>query len=93
MKKLYLFLCIIALSSCVGVETPIFSDNCKNEAIKGDPFFKPFIVHKIERFDENNSRYTSDNHNALILEGFSKMPSFIAKNGLFVIGDTVKICK
>ena len=91
MKKLYLLLCLIILASCTGVETPVFSNDLyiKNKNLN----VRPFVVHNIERVDENNCRYTSNNENEFFAEAFSRKPSFIAKTGLFVIGDTVKVGK
>ena len=91
MKKIYLFLCIIFLASCSGVETSVFSNNATEH--KSYYCYRPFVVHKMERFDEYNSRYTTNNVNNFFSESLSGNPSFIAKNGLFIIGDTVIVNK
>ena len=92
MKKILIVFCAILFASCTGVETSIFTDdNIKNNITKDVDH--QFIVGEIQRTDDNNCKYIDRKTNDWFSECFSNKASFVAKKGLFQIGDTVTVCK
>lgn len=85
MKKILIVFCVIVFTSCMGVETPVFTDNVSN--------LRPFVVNNIRAIDEKNCVYITNKWNFAFDEVFSTKASFVAKKGLFQIGDTVTVCK
>lgn len=83
--------CAILFASCLGVETSVFTtDNVSNTDVST---VRPFVVNKIKAVDEKNCEYVTNRFNYAFSEVFATHASFIAKKGLFQIGDTVTVCK
>ena len=74
-----LLLSAVLLSSC-GYEKTRF--NCGEY---------PFIVGKIQSYDDSLCEYSAKKFNASFSDLFGGKATFIAKPGLYQIGDTVKL--
>ena len=92
MKKFFLIVfCAILFASCIGVETSVFSSDKVENTDYPDP--RPFVVDKIKSVDDKNCEYVTNKWNYIATEFFAAHASFVAKKGLFQIGDTVTVCK
>lgn len=76
----YILLCAV-FTSCVGVETPNFTEG------------KPFIVGKIYTYKDTLARYTAKDFTFRFNEWLAEKQSFVAKQNLYNIGDTVRLAK
>ena len=81
MKFFKISILSIIFSSCIGVETSNFG--CRTQ----------FIVNRIEAVDSNLCVYVAKSSTYPFAEYFANKPAFVAKKGLFQIGDTVRVCK
>ena len=93
MKKILLIVfCAIIFASC-GVETSVFTDNNIRSNLNRSVDHQ-FVVGEIKKADDNNCLYIDSKSNNWLFELFAtSKASFIAKKGLFQIGDTVTVCK
>jgi len=93
MKKILIVFCVILFASCTGVETSIFTDNNTRNTVTRE-FDHQFVVGKIKKLDNNNCLYVDSEPNNWMGEAWTtSKASFVAKKGLFQIGDTVTVCK
>jgi hypothetical protein len=91
MKKILIVFCAIIFASCTGVETSIFT----TDKVSNTDYFdiRPFVVDNIKSVDEKNCVYVTNKCNYITDEFLAGKASFVAKKGLFQIGDTVTVCK
>lgn len=89
MKKLFFILIPLLLTSCFGVETARFEVGTTKFEIGTT---RDFVVGEIEKDKDNTSVYTAElSSSRYLVEAWCGYPSFIAKTGLFQIGDTVRL--
>lgn len=74
----YVLLVVVILQSC-GNRAPI---------INGE---KPFIVEKIEKYNETHSKYyAADNESGIFYSKAQGRPLIVLPSGMYQIGDTIK---
>jgi hypothetical protein len=81
LNLLYLVFGVVFISSCVGVETPNFTEE------------NPFIVGKVDTYKDTLARYTAKEYTFKFDEWLGEKQSFVAAQNLYNIGDTVRLAK
>ena len=83
MKKIILFVIVAFMATSCGREKMIISDHNEVESL---------IIRKCRHFDEYHAVYICTNQNYHTEWNMAETnPAFIAKKGLYTVGDTVRI--
>jgi len=74
-----------------AVLAAVFLSSCGYERARFDCGKNPFIVGKIKSYNDSLSEYSAKKFNASFTDLLGGKATFIAKSGLYQIGDTVRL--